>query len=408
MKKMSYFMFLIFELFVFCMHTYAIEMIVITGNSVRFRSEPTTAVNNIKETFNSGVELTLLDKNVPAGNGCDKVWYKGQYGSKVGYICSEFADIVEIKEINPEDYAEYGDYLSELGFSEDYINKLIELHAKHPNWQFRIMNTDIDFNALVKKEYDGHAKGWSLIEDTGRYYDGYKSFDSWSYNYLTDVFSNDFRGGGDNWYAASKNTIAYYIDPRNFLDDSHIFMFENLGYNSVYHTKEGIELMLKGTFMETGYADNEKQKTYADAFIDAAIAYDVSPYVLVSRVIQEIGPKGSTIVSGKVSGYEGYYNFYNINAAGDTAAETIANGLKYAVSQGWNTHYKAIIGGASFLGDDYIAAGQDSLYLQKWDIVGSDIVNHQYMQNIQAPYHEAAKTYSGYNKALFCIYDTGR
>jgi beta-N-acetylglucosaminidase len=381
------------------MHTYASEVIVITGNSVRFRGEPTTAVNNIKATLDDGVELVLLDKNVPAGNGCGKVWYKGQYGSEIGYVCSEFADIVEVKEINPEDYTEYSEYLKELGFPEEYIVKLIELHAKHPNWQFRVMNSNIDFNNLVKLEYDGHAKGWSLIEDTGRYYDGYKSFDSWSYNYLTDVFSNDFRGGGDNWYAASKNTIAYYVDPRNFLDDSHIFMFENLGYNEKYHNKAGIELMLKGTFMESGYADVENQKTYADAFIDAALAYDVSPYVLVSRVIQEIGPKGSTIISGKVSGYEGYYNFYNINAAGNTASETIANGLKYAKAQGWNTHYKAIVGGASFLGDDYIAAGQDSLYLQKWDIIGSNIVNHQYMQNIQAPYHEAVKTYKGYNNA---------
>ena len=40
---------------------------------------------------------------------------------------------------------------------------------------FKVMNVDIDFNNFIKLEYDGYSKGWSLIEDTGRYYDGYKS-----------------------------------------------------------------------------------------------------------------------------------------------------------------------------------------------------------------------------------------
>lgn len=401
MKKISYLIFLTAILFAFSISAYASEVIVITGNDVRFRSKPTTSSDFI-DSFNKGTELTLLDKNGGTGNGCSGTWYKGQYGSAIGYVCSLFAKIEEVPSeevIKPEDYKEYSDYLKKLGFPDNYISKLLELHVKHPEWQFKIMNVDVDFNNFVKLEYDGHSKGWSLIEDTGRYYDGYKSFDSWSYNYLTDIFSNDFSGGGDNWYAASKNTIAYYVDPRNFLDERYIFMFENLSYNKSYHTKEGIELMLKGTFMESGYADNESKKTYGDAFIDAALKHNISPYVLVSRVIQEIGAKGSTIVSGTVPGYEGYYNFYNIKAYGDSANETIASGLKYAVSQGWNTHYKAIIGGASFLGDDYVSQGQDSLYLQKWDVVGTSIVSHQYMQNIQAPYHEASKTYSGYKNA---------
>ena len=398
MKKISYFVFLTVMLFVFSISAYASEIIIITGNDVRFRAEANSSSKKL-DNFNYGTELILLDKNGGTGNGCNSVWYKGQYGSTIGYVCSKYAKIEEVKEINPEDYAEYSEYLAEIGFPQEYVAKLVELHAKHPDWQFKPLSVEIDFSKFVNYEYDGYSKGWSLIEDTGRYYDGYKSFDSWSYNYLTDIFNNDFTGGGDNWYAASKSTIAYYIDPRNFLDESHIFMFENLGYNQIYHTKSGIELMLKGTFMETGYADSEKEKTYADAFIDAAVKYDVSPYVLVSRVIQEIGVKGSTIVSGTVSGYEGYYNFYNIKAYGDSASETIANGLTYAKEQGWNTQYNAIIGGASFLGDDYVSVGQDSLYLQKWDVIGSAIGNHQYMQNIQAPYYEAAKTYNGYNNA---------
>lgn len=398
MKKISYFIFTIVMLFVFSISVFAKEVIVVTGDDVRFRTKPTTSGSSIISNLNSGVELTLLDKNGGTGNGCSSVWYKGQYGNDVGYICSQFAKIIEVKEINPEDYKEYSVYLKDLGFPDTYINKLVELHVKHPNWQFKVMNINYDFNKLIKLEYDGYSKGWSLLEDTGNYYDGYKSFDSWSYDYLTNVFSNKFTGGGTNWYAASMNTIAYYVDPRNFLDERHVFMFESLSYNSKYHTKEGIELMLKGTFMESGYADSENKKTYVDAFMDAALKYNISPYVLASRVIQEVGSKGSTIVSGTVSGYEGYYNFYNIKAYGNSGTETIANGLKHAVSQGWNTQYKAIVGGASFLGNDYVNAGQDTLYLQKWDVIGT-MGTHQYMQNIQAPYTESVHTYNGYNNA---------
>ena len=83
-------------------------------------------------------------------------------------------------------------YLKKLGFPDSYISKIVELHAKHPKWQFKLMNVDVDFNKLVKLEYDGYSKGWSLIEDTGNYYDGYKSFDSWSYNYLTNQFVGEY------------------------------------------------------------------------------------------------------------------------------------------------------------------------------------------------------------------------
>lgn len=396
MKKVFSLILTITLFFAFSIHAYAREVAVIDGYDVRFRTAATTN-SGVIDNLDSGIELEILNKNAGTGNGCGKAWYKVQYGSTIGYVCSEFVKVKQVEEIKPEDYAEYSDYLKKLGFPDTYINKLVTLHSKHPEWTFTPMTVELDFNSLVSKEYDGYYKGWSLIEDTGSYNDGYKSFDSWSYNYLNNTFSTNFNGGGKYWYAAGKSTIAYYIDPRNFLNETQVFMFETLSYNSSYHTKAGIELMLKGTFMENAYSDEANKKTYADAFLDAAIQHRISPYVLVSRVIQEVGAKGSTIVSGTVSGYEGYYNFYNINAAGKTADETIANGLIYAKEKGWNTKYKAIIGGASFLVKGYLEAGQDTLYLQKWDVVGPDYVNHQYMQNIQAPMTESSKTYKGYN-----------
>ena len=395
MKKMSYFILMILSFLMFSNDISASKVVVIDGYGVRFRDKPTTSSGIIAE-YNSGKELTLINDNAGSGNGCGSKWYQASNGSTIGYVCSEFATIKEITEevIDPADYQEYSDYLKELGFPDSYLPYLIKLHNSHPNWQFKVFKANIKFNTMVNTEYT--KDGRSLIEDTGRYIDGYKSTESFSYNYLTDVFSNNFEGGGKYWFAANKNTIAYYLDPRNFLNDKQVFMFETLSYNEAYHTAEGIEMMLKGTFM-TGYADSEKEKTYVDAFLDAAKAYKISPYVLISRVIQEVGAKGSTIVGGKVSGYEGYYNFYNIGTYGYTGSETITRGLEYAKSQNWNSPYAAITGGAYFLVKDYLSQGQDTLYLQKWDLFGPNYGAHQYMQNIQAPSTESIKTYNGYN-----------
>ena len=391
MKKMSYFVLLLLSFICFSNHTFAISIIEVNGYDVRFRSSPSTN-STIYNSFNVGEKLTYLATS-SSGNGCSGPWYKAQYASTVGYICSDYATL---KEIDSSEYEDYQEYLKDLGFPDTYIPYLTTLHTIHPNWQFQIMNVDITFNNMVNIEYDGHSQGWSLIEDTGSYYDGYKSTDSWAYNYLTNVFRNNYIGGGTNWYAANKQVIGYYLDPRNFLNEKQIFMFETQTFNSAYHTKDGVELALKGTFMESKLADEENNFTYADAFIEAGIEHGISPYLLISRVIQEVGAQGSTIVSGTVAGYEGYYNFYNINAYGNTNTETITNGLKYAKSQDWSTPYKAIVGGAEFLQNGYLDQGQNTLYLQKWDLFGPNYGNHQYMQNIQAPSTESIKTYNAY------------
>lgn len=397
MKKISYFIFTIISFAIFALDASASKIVTITGDEVRFRSGPTTN-STILDVFYRNAELILINENGGStGNGCGAKWYQANHNGTVGYVCSEFATIREVEDndINLDDYADYQNYLKDLGFPDTYIPYLVSLHNNHPNWQFRVYNPNLDFNYIINIEYDGYYRGWSLIEDTGRYYDGYKSTDSWSYNYLTDVFNNNYSGGGSNWYAANREVIAYYMDPRNFLNERQVFMFETLSYNRTYHTVAGVEAMLQNTFM-TGYANNEHTKTYVDAFMDAAERYNVSPYVLVSRVIQEVGAWGSTIVSGTVSGYEGYYNFYNIRATGPRD-QIIANGLQYAKDMGWNSPYNAIVGGASFLADSYINAGQDTLYTQKWDLIEPNAGRHQYMQNIQAPSTESIKTYNGYN-----------
>ena len=93
----------------------------------------------------------------------------------------------------------------------------------------------------------------------------------------------------------------------------------------------------------------------------------------------------------------------------------IKNGLQYAkdgkgASQAtkdkylipWNTKEKAITGGAIFIGSSYINVGQNTIYLQKFDVNddrGSDLFWHQYMTNVLAPYSEGKSIYNGYQKS---------
>ena len=145
--------------------------------------------------------------------------------------------------------------------------------------------------------------------------------------------------------------------------------------------------------------------TYSKTFMDAAALSSVSPYHLASRVKQEVvtgSTSMSSSVSGTVKGYEGIYNFYNIGANNSTkAGGAVANGLAWANKdttylRPWNTRYKAIVGGAQYLGSNYINIGQNTLYLQKFNVTANNTYNHQYMSNIEAPWSEALKTAEAY------------
>ena len=126
-------------------------------------------------------------------------------------------------------------------------------------------------------------------------------------------------------------------------------------------------------------AETDVTVTYAQAFMNAAESYDVSPYHLVSRVIQEVGSNGSRSVSGTEPGYEGIYNYYNIGAY--QSSDPVINALKWASTPSsnekylrpWNSRYKAILGGAKYIATGYISVGQNTLYLQKFDVVANGV-----------------------------------
>lgn len=310
-----------------------------------------------------------------------------------------------VKAANTDDY----NYKQELAkFPSNYQEKIKKLHTKYKNAVFvsvvpTYKNIKLNWDVMLANEYT--TTGKSLIHSSQN--DGYKSTDSWSYNFYT----NKFETFGGSWNAAKKETIAYYMDPRNFLDETHIFMFESLNYNESYHNIEGVKEILKGTFMYEKKCDGSN-KTYAEVIMEAGKKNNISPYMLASRLRQEQGVSlTSPLITGKYPGYKNLYNYFNIKASGKTTTDVIVNGLKYASTKGWTTPYKSIMGGSEFLSNEYVNTkyeqDQNTLYLQKWDATGPNWGNHQYMQNIMAAASEAtsiAKSYKNANlKYLFYI-----
>ena len=261
-------------------------------------------------------------------------------------------------------------------FPESYQASLIKLKQAHPNWFFVKQDTGLNWQTVVDNE---NYKDRNLISSS-----------------MGDAYKNGEYGSG--WWYASEAAVEYFLDPRNFLDESRIFQFEQLTYNSSYHTKSAVDTILASTFMK-GEIPAEGN-TYSSAFFEIGVSLRVSPFHLACRVYQEQGKGTSDLISGTYNGYEGYYNYFNVGATGRTTEAIVKSGLAKAVEKGWDSRYKSLKGGAALVSNDYILQGQDTLYLQKFDVDGSykGLYWHQYMQNIMAPYTESVMVKRAYTE----------
>lgn len=282
-------------------------------------------------------------------------------------------------------------------FPEEYKASLKKLKELHPNWDFEAYYTGLSWNTVVLNETSSHGRN-RVIKTAD---------ESWKCSC----------GNVASGYAcASDGIVKYYLDSRNFLNEINIFQFLEISYNSKIHNLSGVKSAVKGTFLDETITyikvENEEEKeyttTYAEIILKAAEQSNMSPYSIVTKIIQEVGTKGSSSVSGKYKGYEGYYNFYNLGAY-DTG-NAIVNGLKYARDKGWDNQYDAIIEGAKEIANSYTNAGQNTAYFYKWDVVGtkilksgetqkvssSDMFWHQYMTNVQDPTSQSKSLYNTY------------
>lgn len=270
-------------------------------------------------------------------------------------------------------------------FPASYQERLRQLKDIHPQWVFVPMETGLDWNQVIANEIIGSK---SLI---------YYTYGDWMKEGLYDQH---------NWYFASEDALKYFMDPRNWLTEDNIFQFELLTYNEEYHTEAAVEAFLNNTFMSSNNNAPGTDMTFAHIIwtVGAEDIRQVSPFHLAARIYQEQGQGTSPLISGTYPGYEGYYNYFNVGATGVSDQAVIESGLNYAKNQNppWTSAYWSILGGANVISRNYIQKGQDTLYLQKFNVnpaAQNALYTHQYMQNISAPSSEGKTVRNLYRQA---------
>lgn len=348
-------------------------------------------------TVSYGDSLTILSETTDSSGA---KWYKISCGSVTGYVSAAYVQLTSSGSQGSSD-ADFESYMTKQGFPESYKPYLRTLHEQHPKWIFTAQKLGVDWNTALKEEC---VVGRNLVHSSALA--SWKSMEKGAY---------DFNGGywyglDGSWVAASKEIIMYYMDPRNFLNDTYIFMFENQSYDPSYQTESGIKTILADTFMSGSYTcpDTKKKYTYSQTFMDAAKKSGISPYHLASRCRNEQGVNGAPQSLGTVKGYENYFNFFDIQAYATSTMTAAEMGCKYAKTTNptyllpWTNQYKSIVGGSIFLGTGYITKGQDTLYLQKFDMVdgGNGLYYHQYMTCVFGQANEAISLKNAYSQDI--------
>lgn len=379
----------------------------LTASAANMKGSCTADVLNVRSgagtgysktgTVSYGDSLTILSETTDSSGA---KWYKISCGSVTGYVSAAYVQLTSSGSQGSSD-ADFESYMTKQGFPESYKPYLRTLHEQHPKWIFTAQKLGVDWNTALKEEC---VVGRNLVHSSALA--SWKSMEKGAY---------DFNGGywyglDGSWVAASKEIIMYYMDPRNFLNDTYIFMFENQSYDPSYQTESGVKTILADTFMSGSYTcpDTKKKYTYSQTFMDAAKKSGVSPYHLASRCRNEQGVNGAPQSLGTVKGYENYFNFFDIQAYATSTMTAAEMGCKYAKTTNptyllpWTNQYKSIVGGSIFLGTGYITKGQDTLYLQKFDMVdgGNGLYYHQYMTCVFGQANEAISLKNAYSQDI--------
>ena len=478
----------------------------VNATTLNVRSTPGTTGSVVKKLA-YGAAVTVVSETAGSDG---KTWYKIQFssgsGTQEGYVRSDYIKF-------PVSYSydsPFENYLNSQGFPESYKVSLRTLHTEHPTWVFQAQKTGLNWSDVMAAE---GAVGTNLVSKSS--ISSWKSTEYGAYDWNTGIWTGF---DGSSWVAASKDIVAYYMDPRNFLNDTYVFQFLHHAYDSNAQTREGLTSLITGTFLEktpesttaatqsvqettgsgnspvvnnsgsTGTSGSLQQgesygpgmstgtsggtssgsssgstgsqgvslegpgstvsstisqrkvittalpeveygpgmdassitddntgasntspvptgQTYVDIIMKAAAQTGVNPYVLGAMILQEQGTGKSGSISGKTAGYEGYYNFFNVGAFASGSMSAITRGLWYASQSGsygrpWNSIEKSIIGGATYYSENFLKNGQDTFYLKKFNVQGSNLYKHQYMTNVEGAAGEGAKLARAYTDAM--------
>ena len=200
-------------------------------------------------------------------------------------------------------------------FPDSYKPYLRDLHKEHKSWVFNVLNTGLDFNEAVNVEKNNGSIYYTQSNLTKE----------------LDGSGNPIGSGEKNWYLPNAAATAYYMDPRNFLNETYVFMFENLSFSDSIG-ESVVQSVLSKNSLLSGY-DLIDNMNYSTIFMKAGQEANVNPVYLASLSNQEVG-SNSGLINGvefeyKGITYSGLFNFYNIGAS-SSAENPVKAGLVYA------------------------------------------------------------------------------
>ncbi|MBE6589130.1 MAG: hypothetical protein E7643_03035 [Ruminococcaceae bacterium] len=325
------------------------------------------------------------------------------------------------------DAAAYYLTLTEQGFPADYARSLTELHLLHPTWSFTpllITETESTYT------WDYVIAQENVLDHAGEANEAANNTISSSDTYAAYRHPTNERLYDSGKYQVSDEALSYFMDPRNFLNETDIFQFLDLSaYESV--SIEAVESVLAGTFMETRMLENGK--SFAEYFLEVGAELKVNPIFLAVKARQEQGVGGtSPIISGtcgtslqtlyeadpsvgeytegELLALNGYYNLFNVKANGNGHFSIYYNAMTYARDTGtatmaeawgspsWDTLWKSLYGGAAFIKKNYVSDYVTTIYLQKFNVDSRAYGNFwkQYMQNVSGAFSEARTFYTSF------------
>lgn len=372
---------------------------IVTADSLNVRESANTS-SKIVGSVPSGAKVQINSETTGqtiTDGISSNVWYNITYNGITGFVSGVYISVVPEYNNDPN----FENSIS--AFPESYKPYLRALHAQYPNWRFYADNINLTFDEAVEYQIitneDDVKSNYKVVHNSSA-----KSWFSLGFG-AYEWTSGKWVAYDDNWHMASREVIKYYMDPRNYLNQYVIYAFLPQVYNASTQTEEGVKKIIKGSFLENNYNDSNDTAyggSYSKVLMEAAKSSNISPYVLAGIILQEQGAGTSCMISGKYSGYEGYYNFFNISTYGNNDDEKAKSGLGYAKAKGWNTRSKSIIGGASFCGSSYLSVGQNTYYYMNFNVKNTDRMWHQYATNIADTYGKAqnlSKNYVGLKDA---------
>lgn len=227
---------------------------------------------------------------------------------------------------------EYEASLLEQGFPESYVTLLSELHEKHPQWQFEAYQTGLTWQEVIAGEM---AYRTNMTPNTTSYPTSYHATSPVDGHVTFDYASNAFVvTSSPYWVQASQEAVAYYMDPRNFLNEQDIFQFEKQTYSSEVQTLEGVEKILQGTFMEDTYVINPSlliEDGYVSGFEIGTTREELEALLICSEdtYLQIWNADGTVKASDAVVGTGDYVTVANGVLEGDTSDEEAPVATRY-------------------------------------------------------------------------------